>query len=267
MTKKRFTDINIWDREWFMDLTPKYKCLIKYLFDVCDGAGVWVPNWKLASFHIGEKVTEEDLKTLPSDQYQILDGGKIFLPDFISFQYGQLSESSPAHKPVFESIKKHKIENMVFDRVSTRVSITLQEKDIDIDKDKDKEKEITKGGLGEKLVVPKMLSVWKKELPSYKIIQDRDSEALREIAVFISGKNGLEHLEDQESKNLMETWGKWCRHIRGTPNLVKKSLATIAKFNLQDIDQQLKTPLNGTHKHNNSKPIPQTVTNGGFGKL
>lgn len=134
MAKKRFTDTEIWDKEWFMDLCPKLKCLIRYLFDNCDAAGVWTPNWKLATLHIGETVSATDLKLL-NGQIEILPGGKIFLPDFINFQYGSLSESSPAHKPVFKAIQKNKLEGRVFNRVST----TLQEKDKDKEEDKDKD--------------------------------------------------------------------------------------------------------------------------------
>ncbi len=106
MAKKRFTDIEIWDKEWYMELSPKHKCLIKYLFDKCDSAGCWKPNWKLASLHINDNVSLQDLNHLPTDQFEILENGKIYLPDFINFQYGTLSEKSPAHNPVFTAIEK-----------------------------------------------------------------------------------------------------------------------------------------------------------------
>lgn len=144
MAKKRFTDIEIWDKEWFMQLTPKLKCLMKYLHDKCDASGCWKPNWKLASVHINEEVTASDLQNIPSDQYEILQSGKIFIPDFIKFQYGTLSDKSPAHKPIFTAIEK----NNLSDRVFNRVSHTLQEKDIymdkeeEVDMDMEKEEEI-----------------------------------------------------------------------------------------------------------------------------
>lgn len=128
-----------------MELSPKNKCLIRYLFDNCDCSGVWTPNWKLASLHIGEIVDKDDLITLPEEQFEVLETGKIFLPDFINFQYGKLSELSPAHKPVFSAIQKNNLSDRVFNRVLSRVSDTLQEKDIY----KEKEKDIKKGGEGE----------------------------------------------------------------------------------------------------------------------
>src|SRR4051812_48567193 len=102
--KKRMTDTEIWDKEWFMNLSPKHKCLIRYLFDKCDAAGVWTPNWKLATLHIGVEVSDTDLSVIPAEQYEKIQGGKIYLKGFISFQYVTLSETSPAHKPVYTAI-------------------------------------------------------------------------------------------------------------------------------------------------------------------
>lgn len=134
---KRFCDTQIWEKEWFMALSPKLKCLWRYLTDRCDQSGVWDPNWQLASIYIGDKVTAADLKSL-GDHVEILDTGKVFIPDFINFQYGRLSESSPAHNPVFRAIEKNRLSNRVFNRVSN----TLKEKEKEEDKDKDKEEEI-----------------------------------------------------------------------------------------------------------------------------
>jgi len=138
MAKKRFTDIEIWDKEWYMELTPKHKCLMKYIFDKCDACGCWKPNWKLASLHINDNVQLSDLSALPKDQYEVLESGKIFIPDFIKFQYGTLSKKSPAHNPIFIAIEK----NNLLDRVFNRVSNTLQEEEEYKEKDKEEEKEI-----------------------------------------------------------------------------------------------------------------------------
>lgn len=135
MAKKRFTDIEIWDKEWYMDLTPKHKCLMKYIFDKCDACGCWKPNWKLASTHINDTVNLKDLEHLPKDQYEILQNGKIFIPDFIHFQYGKLSKNSPAHNPVFIALEK----NNLSDRVFNRVCDSLQEKDKEEYKEEEKE--------------------------------------------------------------------------------------------------------------------------------
>lgn len=111
---KRFTDTAIWNREWFMDLSPTHKCLVRYLFDNCDACGVWKPNWKLASLHIGAEVNMIDLTKIPKDQFEVLDNGKILMVDFIKFQYNKLSKECRPHIPVLYLLEKHGIINKFY---------------------------------------------------------------------------------------------------------------------------------------------------------
>ncbi len=110
---KRFTDTDIWEKEWFMSLTPTEKCLVKYVRDKCDLAGIWKPNFILASYVIGEKVTEEMLINIDNGkQFQSLLDGKILCIDFVRFQYGsQLNPTSPIHKKVIELLSRYEIEH------------------------------------------------------------------------------------------------------------------------------------------------------------
>jgi hypothetical protein len=119
---KRFTDTQIWEKEWFMSLTPKDKCLVKYVRDKCDIAGIWSPNYLLASFYIGEKVTEQDLLNIDNGkQFQVLNDGKVICIDFIKFQYGpSLNPSSPIHKKVIDILEKYQIEFGIANGKSTR---------------------------------------------------------------------------------------------------------------------------------------------------
>lgn len=131
---KRFTDTQIWEKEWFMSLSTKHKCLWRYITERCDQSGVWEPNFQLATIYIGEPISKDDLKIL-NGHVELLTNGKYFIPDFINFQYGRLSESSPAHKPIFKAIEKNNLTNRVFNRVSN----TLQEKEEEMELDKEKE--------------------------------------------------------------------------------------------------------------------------------
>lgn len=142
---KRFTDTLIWEKEWFMKLSPKHKCLIRYLFDRCDSSGVWEPNWTLASIYIGEKCDNSDLLVL-NDHIEKLPNGKILISDFISFQYGKLSEKCAAHIPIFKAIEKNRLS---LDRVSNRVYYTLKEKETE--EEEEKEEETEKGVQGENI--------------------------------------------------------------------------------------------------------------------
>lgn len=230
MAKKRFTDIEIWDKEWFMDLSPKLKCLVRYLFDKCDPSGVWNPNWKLASTHIKEPVGPEDLVGIPNDQYEILPGGKIFLPDFISFQYGFLSEKSPAHKPVFKAIEKNRLVTRVFGRLSD----TLQEKDTDKEEEKEVDKE--EGGVEETSTNPdslleQMASVFVEHNPGYFFERLTDLAMLRSIAERILKWQKLEGsiILDKNRKIIKHRWGELVPKIRADGHLSKYSLTQLNK--------------------------------------
>lgn len=108
---KRFVDTELWQKEWFQQLSLKHKLLLKYIFENCDCAGFWIPNFSLASFLIGETVTLNDVKEINNfkKQFEILSNGTIFVFEFIQFQYGKLSESCKPHKPVIEKLKKYKL--------------------------------------------------------------------------------------------------------------------------------------------------------------
>lgn len=123
-----------WDKEWFMDLPPKLKCLWIYLNDKCDQAGMWEVNYRLASMHIGETISEKDIEKF-GERLEKFGAGKIWVVDHVAFQCGTLSDKSPAHKPIFTLLKKYRL----LDRVLSRVSNTLQE--IETEKEEEREEE------------------------------------------------------------------------------------------------------------------------------
>jgi len=106
---KRFVDTDIWEKEWFMSCTPTEKCLVKYVRDKCDLAGIWKPNFTLATYVIGSKVDEEMLLNIDNgNQFERLLDGKILCIDFVKFQYG--TELNPQgkgfNKPTEEQVKE-----------------------------------------------------------------------------------------------------------------------------------------------------------------
>ncbi len=140
---KRFIDSDIWKKEWFCDLSPALKSFWVYIFSNCDNAGVWETNIRLAEYQIGAKITEEEILTEFKGNIVKLDNGKLFIVDFISFQWGDLKEDSVPHRNVFRLLEKHGISYPI-DRVSIEyqgVSNTPKAKEEDKEKDKEKEKE------------------------------------------------------------------------------------------------------------------------------
>lgn len=94
-------------------------------------------------------------------------------------------------------------------------------------------------------IVQQLLNLWLGMNKNYKS-SDFDKRALREIAVFITGKNGLEHLTAAEIKNLIQTWNGWCFFILQSPKYKNFELQKISKFYLNEINQELLNPTHGT---------------------
>lgn len=144
---KRFTDTEKWSDPWFQDLTPKQKLLWNYLCDVCDPAGVWEENLRLATFHNGHTVTNEMIREFESRIVK-LRCGKWWITKFIDFQYSKVSEDCKGQVKVIASIRKHSLPYTLSDRVWNRVLHTLQEEEEDKEGDKEGDKDKEGEGAG-----------------------------------------------------------------------------------------------------------------------
>jgi hypothetical protein len=131
---KRFTETQKWEDPWFRKLKPEMKLLWQWILDRCDNAGIIDPDIELASFQIGYQYPMDTLLEF-GERVEKLPCGKWFIPKFIGFQYGKLSEDCKAHKPVFLSLEKHQIKGY------SKGIDTLQEKEKDKDKEKDQEED------------------------------------------------------------------------------------------------------------------------------
>lgn len=126
---KRLTDSRKWYDPWFRKLPPKYKSFWILLLDLCDHGGFWKKDFEMASFLIGEQITEEDaLKMLKGRVNPQNDTWHI--PKFISFQYGELNPNNRLHLSVIALLEKEGASKGL-------VSSCLGDKDKDKDKDKD----------------------------------------------------------------------------------------------------------------------------------
>jgi len=110
---KRFTATERWDKEWYRNLSCRQKCFWEYILAKCDVAGVWEADFGLASFQIGEPVSVKDIAGF-GDRIEKLPSGKYWVKDFISFQYGHLSQGCKPHAPVYRLIERHKLENRLW---------------------------------------------------------------------------------------------------------------------------------------------------------
>ena len=135
---KRFTDTDIWKKEWFQDLSPKYKMAWFYLKDNCDNVGVWNVNYRLANFQVGCKIDWEDFIEKCNGNIHVVSNKKWWVVDFCRYQYVELSEESKS-PPVISYIKLLKKHSLWIGY--TKGMYTIKDKDKEKVKDKGKEKE------------------------------------------------------------------------------------------------------------------------------
>lgn len=207
---KRFTETRKWDDPWFRKLKPEMKLLWQWLLDGCDNAGVIDPDMDLASFQIGFEYPLDTLSIFGERLFE-LPCGKTFIPKFIPFQYGKLSDDCRAHGPVFASLEKHGI-----DRVSIGYQYPLS---IRQGKGQGKEQEGT---------TPKAKGTIEefREYASSIGIPDSDAEHLHHHLSESGWKRGKEPIKDW--KATMRKWksGGWLPSAKAIPQSRKTTSAT-----------------------------------------
>lgn len=249
---KRFTDTELSDKEWFMGLSCRLKCAVRYLFDKCDSAGVWTPNYTLAAVYVGEPFTEKEILDVDNGEQFQKFGEKILVKGFIEFQYGELTEKCNPHRPIIKKLIKYGLwENgnlrvpEILGRVPDRVPDTLEEKEKEKDKDKDKDKTFEKS---EKLLIPEMEKIWFKYKPDYPKDKVKDWTALNAIANFICEQSGINYFKrtERDEKNLYDLWGIISEFVSNHKFYKNFSLEQIEKYT-QSITQEIK---NGSDNKN-----------------
>jgi len=153
---KRYIDSNLFESSFVRSLKGPSKLLWIYLFCKCDYAGIWRVDYELASLLSGFKIDAKELEKFGRKLIFFDEGRKIFIPDFIFYQYVALSENNQVHRSVIKELDKYHLlsylENNKEDLVSPlagsgqgqgRVGPDAMDKDKD--KDKDKEKKSVRG--------------------------------------------------------------------------------------------------------------------------
>ena len=141
---KRMTDTDKWKKRFLKDLNYANKLLWLYMLDDCNHAGIWDIDLEVASIRIGLDVDIDDLKKF-QDKIVIFDNDeKVFIPDFIEFQYGELNPNSNVHKSVIALLDKYNLEGYVKGSQGVQSTLIDKDKDKDIVKDKVKVKRFVK---------------------------------------------------------------------------------------------------------------------------
>lgn len=172
---KRFVDTEIYRKAWFTELTAEQQQLWFYLCISCDIAGIWDKNYRLASFELKREISDESFSCFGQRAVHLEDN-KLWIPGFITFQYGTLSPDCKPHRAVISLLQKRSIDPQTLTILKGLANPldTVQDKDKDKDKDQDK----VLGGVGEPAPIspsiqPEGLAIceiaWSSTLRHFKI--------------------------------------------------------------------------------------------------
>ena len=137
---KRFTDTEKWKDPWFEELSLQAKLFFFYFVDNCDCAGVLNCSLKRFNKETGCRYKEADLRNDFAHKIHFLVSGRMWMPKFIEFQYGKLTEKNNAHKGVLKSLEYNKIEIRGLFGGSEGSYSGAQDTDTEKEKEEDKER-------------------------------------------------------------------------------------------------------------------------------
>lgn len=130
---KRLSDSDIWRKDWYLDLTDTQKLLVKFLYDNCDCAGVYEISKRELRNCFTTEISKEDFEAIK--QVRFISDNKIFIEDFIKFQYNidipLLNPLNHVHKGILSRLEKHNL--LTVSKPLTKGYITVQDKDKDKD--------------------------------------------------------------------------------------------------------------------------------------
>lgn len=202
---KRFTDTDKFDKRWYRTLPVAFKVAWDYLYHKCNHAGIISLDRELANFQIGEDIDWDDFIARCEGRVIQLASGKLFLADFIAFQYGELSDDCKPHKPVIKELKKHGLLKGYPKGIDT-----LKEKEKEQEQEKEQEKERGTGGK------PKFTPPTVAQVAEYVATRETkiDPQAFCDFYASKGWKVGNQSMKDWRAA--VRTWER--NDTRGSPN-------------------------------------------------
>lgn len=132
---KRLTDTDKWKKPFIKSLPTEYKVFWLFLLDECDHSGIWHVEMEIVEARLGIKLSLEKIRGFFKEKIVEFDSGtKVFIPDFVTFQYGILNPENKAHRSVINNLDRYNLLG--------HVSPFRGAKDKDKDKDKELDKDI-----------------------------------------------------------------------------------------------------------------------------
>ena len=139
---KRLFDSFKFDDPWYRKLTLVQKLFWEFLLCKCNHAGIWKPDFEMASFYIGAVVEQQEMELIFKERVVILEKGDWFVPKFIYFQYGDLNKNVKTHLSVIIILRKLGLNSYITVNKQLNNSYVAGK-----DKDKDKDKDVLKKGV------------------------------------------------------------------------------------------------------------------------
>lgn len=141
---KRFTETEIWEEDWFLDMPNEYRLFWYYMLSKCDHAGVFKPNINRFNNSGTKKINREkafDFFNQGKERIRVTAKKNWWIIDFFSFQYGSIFNfNNKLHISIYKVYNQEDINlrtNRGLKEVKTRTWSGLKE-----DFDTLKEKEI-----------------------------------------------------------------------------------------------------------------------------
>lgn len=141
---KRFTDTDLFKKQFIKSLPTDLKLFWIYLYHDCNHAGIWENEPEVVNLRLGMKVDQDRALSVfnkGEKRVIVLNGGsKWFIKPFIPFQYNceisDLNRENRVHLSVLKALEEEKIKGLV----SPLRGAKDKDKDKDMDKDKNKER-------------------------------------------------------------------------------------------------------------------------------
>ena len=120
---KRFIDTNLFNDEWFCELSKDGKMFFIYYFTNCDHAGILKLNKKLCKFQTDIANIDTVIKELGNTLVTIKDS-LYFMPKFIKFQYPNFPQSNV--KQQFSAINILKTYNLWDENLNSYLTVSKE---------------------------------------------------------------------------------------------------------------------------------------------
>jgi len=144
----RYTDMDKWEDDWFLKLSPKMKCAWQYLCDTVNGCGDRRISLTKFSNDIGEGITREEFDQCFTGRVFWIDEDIIWVPGTLKRIYKTLSPKVPAHVNAARKVLRITEGLKLSDRglkVRSRFQDFLETKDQEIDSWKAPDQALTRG--------------------------------------------------------------------------------------------------------------------------